>query len=96
MPDWAPREIVGPNCTHEQAAELWESMLNGSIWPNRREADQPAMMRSYIKRFVQFPYSCCVRAVERVIEEEKYFPPWATVRETIEAEWTAMNRLRTE
>jgi hypothetical protein len=84
---WAPREVVGPNCTEAQAIELWDMLFNGNGWPNRKDIERPSIMASYVKKFESHPHSCSLRAVIRIVEEEKFFPPWATIRETIEAEW---------
>ena len=91
---WPGPEIVGPDCTKEEAAALWTRLVHGNIWPNLEQADKPEIAQTFIQRFMGLPHSCCKRAVERVIDEERFFPPWAVVRETVEAEWRSAANLR--
>ena len=74
--------------------KLWERLLLGNLWPNRKDADTPEMAQTFVERFVKFPYSSCEKAVERIIDDEEFFPPWSAVKKTIEAEWKSTAKLR--
>ena len=80
--DWASLEITGPDCTLDQAEDLYVR-LAANQWPNQ-PTNPGATMELYVRKLQQWPYTLCSLAIDSIIDHDKYFPTWNVLKDAIE------------